>query len=246
MLDRLAGNHWSGAGERLPPALGDKTGIEVPVSEEIAASPDADRNSRPVPRCARRQSGAPPGKRRPGERKNEILDATVRAIARKGVSFTSIDDVAREAGLAKGSVYHYYGSRDALLTALLEHRGAPSRRRRCLNAIGGDGNSNLRFAHDIFISPIAGLDFTSSKELLFYACGHGDIAAPYLALVEEFLGNSLSERQRGAKDLQLAAQFVFGGACKLLQSQSSVGIPEDEIGERIAQQVAAFIAAMAN
>jgi AcrR family transcriptional regulator len=53
-------------------------------------------------------------------RRKEILTAAVRVFARKGFAATRIDDIAAEAGIAKGSVYLYYDSRDALLEAVFE------------------------------------------------------------------------------------------------------------------------------
>jgi AcrR family transcriptional regulator len=53
-------------------------------------------------------------------RRKEILTAAVRVFARKGFAATRIDDIAAEAGIAKGSVYLYYDSRDALLGAVFE------------------------------------------------------------------------------------------------------------------------------
>ncbi len=53
-------------------------------------------------------------------RRKEILTAAVKVFARKGFAATRIDDIAAEAGMAKGSVYLYYDSRDALLEAAFE------------------------------------------------------------------------------------------------------------------------------
>ncbi|MFI9509968.1 TetR/AcrR family transcriptional regulator [Nocardia sp. NPDC052566] len=53
-------------------------------------------------------------------RQGDILDAAVRVFARKGFAATRIEDVAAEAGIAKGSVYLYFDSRDALLTGAFE------------------------------------------------------------------------------------------------------------------------------
>jgi TetR/AcrR family transcriptional regulator, fatty acid metabolism regulator protein len=52
------------------------------------------------------------------ERRRQILDAAVRAFARKGYHGCRVSDVAREAGVAYGLVYHYYGSKEALLDAI--------------------------------------------------------------------------------------------------------------------------------
>jgi AcrR family transcriptional regulator len=52
------------------------------------------------------------------ERRRQILEAAVRAFARKGYHGCRVSDVAREAGVAYGLVYHYYGSKEALLDAI--------------------------------------------------------------------------------------------------------------------------------
>ncbi|MDO3645767.1 TetR/AcrR family transcriptional regulator [Nocardia mangyaensis] len=57
-------------------------------------------------------------------RRQEILAAAVRVFARKGFAAARIDDVAAEAGIAKGSVYLYFDSRDALLEAAFDAHAA--------------------------------------------------------------------------------------------------------------------------
>jgi TetR/AcrR family fatty acid metabolism transcriptional regulator len=52
------------------------------------------------------------------ERRRQILQAAVRAFARKGYHACRVSDIATEAGVAYGLVYHYYGSKEALLQAI--------------------------------------------------------------------------------------------------------------------------------
>jgi TetR/AcrR family transcriptional regulator, fatty acid metabolism regulator protein len=52
------------------------------------------------------------------ERRRQILEAAVRAFARRGYHGCRVSDVASEAGVAYGLVYHYYGSKEALLDAI--------------------------------------------------------------------------------------------------------------------------------
>jgi AcrR family transcriptional regulator len=49
-----------------------------------------------------------------------ILDAALSLFLRYGVKRTSIDDVAREAGIAKGTVYLYFDSKIALFAAVAD------------------------------------------------------------------------------------------------------------------------------
>ncbi|MFC9969119.1 TetR/AcrR family transcriptional regulator [Nocardia ignorata] len=53
-------------------------------------------------------------------RRTEILEAAVRVFARKGFAASRIEDVAAEAGVAKGSVYLAVSSREELLTAAFD------------------------------------------------------------------------------------------------------------------------------
>ncbi|WP_240136243.1 TetR/AcrR family transcriptional regulator [Streptomyces sp. MUM 178J] len=61
-----------------------------------------------------------------GARREEILAAAVRVFARCGYAGSRIEDIAREAGIAKGSVYLYFGSREELLRAAFEGLAARS------------------------------------------------------------------------------------------------------------------------
>jgi AcrR family transcriptional regulator len=49
----------------------------------------------------------------------QILDAARQAFVRVGVADTSVDQIAKSAGIAKGTVYLYYKSKDELLRQLL-------------------------------------------------------------------------------------------------------------------------------
>jgi AcrR family transcriptional regulator len=54
------------------------------------------------------------------ERREQLLDATLRLIAREGFAGMSMEAVAREAQIAKTVVYDAFGTRGDLLKALLE------------------------------------------------------------------------------------------------------------------------------
>lgn len=59
-------------------------------------------------------------------RREEILAAAVRVFARRGFAASRIDDVASAAGVAKGSVYLYFDSREELLHAAFDALSARS------------------------------------------------------------------------------------------------------------------------
>jgi AcrR family transcriptional regulator len=50
---------------------------------------------------------------------DQVLDATARCVARVGLAKTTLDDVAREAGCARATVYRYFGNKHQMLAALV-------------------------------------------------------------------------------------------------------------------------------
>jgi TetR/AcrR family fatty acid metabolism transcriptional regulator len=60
-----------------------------------------------------------------GKRKQKwdaILDASVRVFADKGFHSSRISDVAREAGVAEGTIYLYFKNKDDLLLSILSEK----------------------------------------------------------------------------------------------------------------------------
>src|SRR5450756_2503586 len=49
-----------------------------------------------------------------------ICEAAMRVVGRTGLSKATVEEIAREAGVAKGTVYLYFPSRDAILEKTVE------------------------------------------------------------------------------------------------------------------------------
>ena len=56
------------------------------------------------------------------EKRRLILDAAVRVFARQGFHACRVADIADEAGVAYGLVYHYFASKDEVLDTLFLER----------------------------------------------------------------------------------------------------------------------------
>lgn len=69
------------------------------------------------------------------ERQAEILGAALRVFARKGFHRTTVRDIAREAGLADGTIYNHFENKSALLLALLEGLNRRGREETGLEAV---------------------------------------------------------------------------------------------------------------
>jgi TetR/AcrR family fatty acid metabolism transcriptional regulator len=68
-------------------------------------------------------------------RRRRILDAAVRVFARRGYHGSRVGDIASEAGVAHGLLYHYFASKDEVLeTVFRENFGALLERFRAVEA----------------------------------------------------------------------------------------------------------------
>lgn len=55
-------------------------------------------------------------------RKNEILDAAAVLFAEKGFDDTSVTDIMDAVGIAKGTLYHHFKSKESIMDALIERQ----------------------------------------------------------------------------------------------------------------------------
>jgi TetR/AcrR family fatty acid metabolism transcriptional regulator len=58
----------------------------------------------------------------PVDRRRQILDAAVRVFARQGFHSCRVSDIADEAGVAYGLVYHYFASKEQVMNELFMER----------------------------------------------------------------------------------------------------------------------------
>jgi len=79
------------------------------------------------PKAPRRRAptGPAPSARAGGDKRERILRAAVKVFARKGFYASRVSEIARAAGVADGTIYLYFKSKDELLTSLFEDRIAP-------------------------------------------------------------------------------------------------------------------------
>lgn len=75
--------------------------------------------SQPVSNVVPRAERTPSTPQKDDKRK-QILKAAVKVFAEKGYHGCRISDVAEEAGVAYGLVYHYYGNKDGLLASVFD------------------------------------------------------------------------------------------------------------------------------
>lgn len=79
---------------------------------------------------------------RSGDRRTQILDAAIRVFAQRGYHGCRVSDIADEAGIAYGLVYHYYQSKEAVLQAIFDEKWAMFLQ--VLQSIGEDTSIDFR------------------------------------------------------------------------------------------------------
>jgi TetR/AcrR family transcriptional regulator, fatty acid metabolism regulator protein len=77
----------------------------------------------PKKRAAVRAGESPaPSARRVGDKRERILHAAVKVFAKSGFFAARVSEVAKAAGVADGTIYLYFKSKDELLVSLFEDR----------------------------------------------------------------------------------------------------------------------------
>ena len=157
------------------------------------------------------------------ERRQQILEAAVRVFARDGYHTSRVGDVAAEAGVAHGLVYHYFASKSALLDAvftetwegLLEAIGR-------VEGAGGPAREQLRqvsaivlrtWRRDPDLVRVLVREVARSPQVQTQADAIGEVLAPIQRIVER--GQAANEL-RGDLDPRLASWIVWGALEELL------------------------------
>jgi AcrR family transcriptional regulator len=72
---------------------------------------------------------ASPGASPRSNRRDELLAAAARRFVETGIRRTTMEDIAREAGAGKATLYRHFANKDAVIDALLEREAARLERR---------------------------------------------------------------------------------------------------------------------
>ena len=107
---------------------------------------------------ARKAPGAPAG-RDPEQTRARILQAALAQFSAKGFAGARVDVIARQAGVNKRMLYHYFGHKADLFRAVLRRKLAE---RQCVRAVGKGGG---RIFVDLDKNPVHTNGGRSSRKL---------------------------------------------------------------------------------
>ena len=171
------------------------------------------------------------------DRRQQILDAAVRVFARQGFHSCRVSDIADEAGVAYGLVYHYFRSKDQVMNELfterwslllaaiaeVDRRDVPPREK--LDAVAGFIIDSYR--HDPELMQVVIVEVTRA------ANSFGRTHLPEINQAYESIAKIVSDAQdsgafRSDIDPLLASMWFYGAIEQLLSAWVFELIPADD------------------
>jgi TetR/AcrR family transcriptional repressor of nem operon len=153
--------------------------------------------------------------RRPPEvRREQILDAAASVFIEKGPSVATMDEVAAEAGVAKGTVYLYFDSKERLLLSL-GNRYTEELVRRSGELLEADGPGSLLDRFDGFLEEMSEFHFAERElhRLLFHAGAVSEAEAmrELREMVRNFIQRGVASGEFEVTDVGFTADFLLQG-----------------------------------
>jgi AcrR family transcriptional regulator len=150
----------------------------------------------------------------PDIRRASILDAATRLILRDRTAGLTMEDIAREAGVARGTLYLYFDSIDGITAALRDrYIRALTGGLEPLLATGGSGSRLSRL--DAFITALATAlhDHRDLHHALFSGTSAGEdaLTAAFRALLRRFIQDGRDTGEFTVPDLDLTTDFLLAG-----------------------------------
>jgi AcrR family transcriptional regulator len=169
------------------------------------------------------------------EKRRVILDAAVRVFARKGFHTSRVGDIAEEAGVAHGLLYHYFTSKDEVLeTVFRENWSLLVQRIGAVRDSGEPARDQLRhvaaillrtWRHQPDVVRVFIREIGRSSEVQQRI---GELVKPIEVVREIIEHGQASGELRADLDPQLAAVIFYGGVEEILTGWVLEQIPDDD------------------
>jgi TetR/AcrR family transcriptional regulator, fatty acid metabolism regulator protein len=177
------------------------------------------------------------------DKRRYLLDAAVRVFARKGFHASRVGDIAEEAGVAHGLLYHYFASKDQVLEAVFhENWSVLLARIASVEEADEPAADQLRHIAAIVLRTWLHLpdvvrvvirEFGRSPEL---ADRIGELAQP-IDVIQRVIARGI-ERGEFRQDIEprVAATVVYGSIDELLTAFVLGRLPSEEADVAVAEQ----------
>lgn len=171
------------------------------------------------------------------EKRRLLLDAAVRVFARRGYHAARVGDIAKEAGVAYGLLYHYFRSKDEILeTIFRETWGAMLESVRGVEEAGGPARDQVRRVASIVLRA-----YVRNPDLVRVLVR--EVArSPHLQAEVEEIGHATDELERIVRHGQETGEFrtqlpprlaaaIFYGALEQILTGWVLGAPPEDSEE---------------
>jgi len=161
------------------------------------------------------------------DKPQQIIEAAVRVFARRGYYNSRVSDIAREAGIAAGTIYLYFKTKDDILVTLFRDKMAEF-----VGALGKaiadepDAGSKVRrlvFLHFAMLEENPELAEVVQVELRqgqkFFRGASSQEVGAYFALIGSVLEEGVAEgRFRSSLSVKVATKMLFGAMDQMATS----------------------------
>jgi AcrR family transcriptional regulator len=150
----------------------------------------------------------------PDVRRVQILDAANRVFLEEGLPSATMDDVARAAGIAKGTIYLYFPSKAALVQGLQARMvGRVTARARRLDATVGFAAQLDRFVSGVVDDLV---DYAELQHLVLHEAPRHGVLDEVHGLVTRFIERGKGSGELSVSDPAIAAWFLVEGLLGVL------------------------------
>jgi len=180
------------------------------------------------------------------EKRRLILDAAVRVFARSGFHTSRVGDIAEEAGVAHGLLYHYFSSKDEVLeTIFRENWAVLVDRLDSIEASGEPAVDQLRhvaavilrnWQHQPDVIRVLVREIARSPEV---QARIGELVKPIAAVERIIARGQASGELRPDLDAKFAAVAFYGGIEELLSGWVLGQLPDDDESVAVAERTVA-------
>jgi AcrR family transcriptional regulator len=168
----------------------------------------------------------------PEARRQQILDAATALLLENGLAGTSVEAVARRAGIAKGTIYLYFRSWQDLLSGLRDRYG---------DGLGSRAEAVFGHADPADPAAVIGAFERLAGELLSYvranrhlyhilfqeAAGHTEpVMGPLPGLVRRFLTEAMDQGALTPTDPDVLMRFLLDGLHGALRPLAHQDLPD--------------------
>jgi AcrR family transcriptional regulator len=180
------------------------------------------------------------------EKRRLILDAAVRVFARSGFHTSRVGDIAEEAGVAHGLLYHYFSSKDEVLeTVFREQWGVLVDRLEAIERSGEPATDQLRhvaaivlrnYKHNPDVIRVLVREIARSPEV---QARIGELVKPIAAVERIIERGQASGELRSDLNAQFAAVAFYGAIEEILSGWVLGQLPDDDASIAAAERTLA-------